>query len=153
MAITFREFIQKFLIQLQRGCRVYRIHPILFVHRLPAYESPASIALFKKVVESAGAKHIDENSIHGRTLADCHLGLSNRAREHDVAGKSAEQMENAHAPIETLAADFNKLFRRSLKPGGRHPAVGVPDGTESFPITSIAPERPVLDHLSNCEFV
>src|SRR5207237_369711 len=71
----------------------------------------------------------------------------------DVAGNSADGVEDAHAALEAVAAHVDELRRRTLEPGRAHPAVLMPDGGEPIPEAGVAPQDPVLDQLPDLEFV
>src|SRR5690606_40217041 len=60
----------------------------------------------------------------------------------DVAGCGAEEVNDADAALEALAAGLDELAGGPLKPGRRHPAVVVPDGREALPVTAVAPDDP-----------
>ena len=62
-------------------------------------------------------------------------------------------MQDVAALIEKLAAGFNEILRRPLKPGGGHPAVLVPDGGKAFPVARIAVQHPIFHHLADGEFI
>jgi hypothetical protein len=126
-----------------------RIHPVLFVDRLAADDSPTSIPLFEEIIETAEADHIHQNVLHRRALVDGHLDLRDGAIAGDVAGPTAEQMKDIPALIEKPAACFNEFRGRSLESGGGHPAVRMPDGGKSLPVPGIAIEYPVFHKLTN----
>src|SRR5688572_23961459 len=60
-------------------------------------------------------------------------------------------MQDAHPFIESRLAHLDEFRRRTLEPGGRHPAVVVPYGREALPVAGIAPQRPVVDHFDDRE--
>src|SRR5262245_1451353 len=58
-------------------------------------------------------------------------------------------MENADAIFPSVPGDLDKLFGGSLEPSCHHPSFWMPDGAKPFPIAGVAPNRPILDQLSN----
>ena len=67
----------------------------------------------------------------------------------DVDRGAAEEMQNADAFGPALPARLDETFHVGLTPGGHHPSIRMPDGTETFPIAGIAVHRPVLDELAH----
>src|SRR6266851_406205 len=53
-------------------------------------------------------------------------------------------MQDVHARLEALPAGPDEVGGRALEPGGRHPAVGMPDRREPVPV----PGMPAQGHFS-----
>src|SRR5438105_11710963 len=113
------------------------IHAILLIDGLAAANDPAALMLLHEIVHPPGTQDVDQDPFDGGPLADGHFGLPDRPIARYVAAKAAVEVKNIDAFIEAVATDFNKLFSRSLEPGGVHPAFGMPDGFEALPIAGV----------------
>src|SRR6478735_12015761 len=58
-------------------------------------------------------------------------------------------MQDADALCPGLLADLDEFVAGALRPGRHHAAVGMPDGTETLPVSGVAPDRPVLQQGSD----
>src|SRR6478752_2312721 len=136
---------------IEHRCRAWRdrVHAVLFIDRLPQHDTPASVALFEKIVEPPGAEHVAQHALDLGALRDRHLGLRDRAVSGQVDGDAAEEMQDADTLGPGLLADFDELVAGALRPGRHHAAVRMPDGAEALPVAGIAPDRPVLQQFTD----
>lgn len=125
--------------------RLNRIDAIPLVDGLPEHQLPTALALHQEVEEPAGADHIAADIVHIGALGDGHLRLSGGPVTRDLDGRAAVRVQDAHAPFPALPADLDELVAGPLEPGGHHPAAGVPDRAEAFPVARIPPQDPVVD--------
>src|SRR5207344_1966142 len=99
----------------------------------------------EEVDEPAGADDVALDALHVGSLRDRHLRLRHGPVSGDVDRGPAQEVEDAHAVLEALAADADEVVARPLEPGRHHPAVVVPDRAEPLPVAGVAPDDPVLD--------
>ena len=112
-----------------------------------------ALALLQEVVEPADADHVAFDAFDFGALRDRHLGLRDGALALHVDRGAAEEMIDAHAIGVALQVGVDELLVGALKPGRPHPAFRVPDRPEAVPLQAVAPHRPVLDQLADCELV
>src|SRR5687767_3291827 len=147
--VTLGDRAQQVRIELDPERRVDRVHAVLLVDRLAAHDRPAVFSFFEKIIKPAGADDVHQLALAAAALADGHLGLRHRAAASEVDARAAEEVQDAHALIESRLAHLDEFRRRALEPGGRHPAVVVPHRTEALPIAGVAPQRPVVDDFDD----
>src|SRR5206468_3613022 len=117
------------------------------VDRLSEHDAPTADTPLQEVVEAPGADDVALHPVDLGTLGDRHLGLGDGAVSGQVDCGPAEEMKDADPALEALAADPDELEGRSLKPGGHHDAVVVPEAREALPVPGVAPQGPVLDQI------
>jgi len=71
----------------------------------------------------------------------------------EVDRRAAEEVQDAHAAREALAAHADELARGALEPRRHHAAVVVPHAGEALPVACVAPDDPVLDELADRDAV
>src|SRR6266536_4436758 len=116
MAVALGKLAQELRVQAQQRAGVDGIEAVLFVDRLPQNNRPDIVALGEEIVEPTGADHIAGDGVDLRALRNRHLGLRDRAVVGDVDRRSAEEMQDAHAAVPSLAAYLDEALRRSLEP-------------------------------------
>src|SRR6188474_2135108 len=134
VAIALWETSQQFLVEVELAAWLHRVEAVLLVDRLTAHDGPAALAPFEKIVEATRADGVDDDAIHGGSLADRHLRLRDRAVALLLDRRAAEKVNDADAALEAGSTRLLKLRCRPLEPCRRHPGVVVPDGRETLPV-------------------
>ena len=112
-------------------------------------EAPAAVALFPEVVMAGHAAYVAEHAVDPVTLLNLHFGLRDGAGSVDLDRSTAEQMQDASAPLHQVMAAGDEFFETRLFPGGGHAAVWMPDFAELIPVCRVAPDNPVFNELPN----
>src|SRR5690606_6067540 len=137
----------------EAGAGVEQVHAVFLVDGLAPHDAPfvfaVDVALLEKIVEASGAQNVDALAVDVGSLADGHLGLGDCAFSLYLDANAAQKMQDGNAFFKAAAAYFNELGSRALKPGGRHPAVVMPDGGKAVPEARVAPDGPVLNDFGN----
>ena len=71
----------------------------------------------------------------------------------NVARPSAKLVQDVGSLIEKFSAGFDEILCRTLKPGGGHPAIRMPDSRKAFPIACITIQNPILHCLTDGKFI
>jgi len=62
-------------------------------------------------------------------------------------------MVDAHAPLVAFLVGADEFLVGALEPGRPHAPFRMPDGAETVPLKTVAPDRPVLDQFADGELV
>jgi hypothetical protein len=92
MPVSDGEANEQARVQFERRRRADRNQRVLLVDRLAQHHAPAPLALFKEVVEAAGADDVALDTINIAALGYRHLGLRHRSVFREVYRDAAEEM-------------------------------------------------------------
>src|SRR5678816_2609307 len=114
-------------------------------------DTPPAGSLFNEIIEAARAYDVAKHTLNVAALGDRHLRLRDGAMARKVDGRAAQEMQDADALRPAFLRHANEFLGGPLKPRRHHDAVVVPDGRETLPVSSVTPDCPVLDQITNLQ--
>src|SRR6185295_1345364 len=103
--VAFGETPEQSGVEGQSGVRCDGIETILFVNRLPEDNPPVRLTLLEEIIEASRANHVAKDAVDLGALIDRHFRLRDGTGTGNVDRRATEEMKDAHALLETGAAD------------------------------------------------